>query len=325
MRKKTDWLFLLVFACGLQASDLQTVAPPPKCNTTALSAAKKQALAQYILRRYKLQGSTSVRVIGEHLDPRTCYRKLKFEGKNAFRTWDLTLYLSPDERFLSSEVFDTTLDPVAEERREEQAMMSDLAQNKGASKGLANAPVTIVEFADFECPFCGKLENVFKQVLPEEKGKVRIVFHHLPLRMHPWARAAAEGAACAQLQNADAFWSMHDQLFEHQADITAKNIHQKLLGFAKATKSLNLQEFQNCLDNQMSLGLVLRDLNLASDNHINATPTLFINGKRVQGVQDANELMQLIGEAAKEAPATKITASSSSGESARSALKTTPY
>ncbi|MGH9653278.1 MAG: DsbA family protein, partial [Bryobacteraceae bacterium] len=89
------------------------------------------------------------------------------------------------------------------------------------------------------------------------------------------------------------------QLFDNQAAITPDNIHQKLLEFAKGAKSLNVEQFQSCLDNQMSLGLVLRDINLASENKIDATPTLFINGKRAQGAVDANELKRLIDEAQK--------------------------
>ncbi|MGH9622305.1 MAG: thioredoxin domain-containing protein [Bryobacteraceae bacterium] len=252
MHTKAAWLLIFVFASGLLAGDPSLSLASGRCSSAALSASKKDSLAQYILKRYKLQGSTSVKVIGETLDPRTCYRKVKFEGKNAFRTWDLTLYLSPDQRFLSPNVFDTTLDPAVEERRKEQTLMSDLEQNKGASRGPASAPVTIVEFADFECPYCRKLADVMKHVLLEEKDNVRLVFHHNPLRMHPWARTAAEGAACAQLQNSEAFWSMYGQLFDNQAAITPDNIHQKLLEFAKGAKSLNVEQFQSCLDNQMS-------------------------------------------------------------------------
>ena len=126
----------------------------------------------------------------------------------------------------------------------------------------------------------------------------------MPLQNHPWARTAAEGAACAQLQDSDAFWSIHDQLFDQQASITPQNIHEKLLAFAKSAKSLDVAEFQNCLDNQMSLGLVLRDLNLASANNISGTPTLFINGQRKQGIKDAAELRGLIAEAKKAAGGT---------------------
>jgi protein-disulfide isomerase len=79
--------------------------------------------------------------------------------------------------------------------------MAGLVPNTGSSKGSDAAPVTIVEFSDFECPYCRKFADVMREVLPEEKDRVRIVFHHFPLPMHPWARLAAEGAACAQLQS----------------------------------------------------------------------------------------------------------------------------
>jgi protein-disulfide isomerase len=170
-----------------------------------------------------------------------------------------------------------------------------------------------VEFSDFECPYCRQFADIVKQLSPEEQSSIRIIFHHMPLQMHPWARAAAEGVACAQLQNSNAFWSIHDQLFDHQTEITAQNIRQHLLDFAKSTNSLDLQQFQSCLDNQMSLGLVLRDINLASANNISGTPTLFINGQRIQGIKDAAELRQLIAEAERESVrsgATDATASS---------------
>jgi protein-disulfide isomerase len=95
---------------------------------------------------------------------------------------------------------------------------------------------------------------------------------------------------------------MHDQLFNEQDDITAENIKVKLSQFARATKGLDLASYQACLDNEMSLGLVFRDMNLASLNDESATPTLFINGHRLQGVKDAVQLRELIAEAAKDTP-----------------------
>src|SRR5690348_565714 len=125
----------------------------------------------------------------------------------------------------------------------------------------------------------------------------------MPLPMHPWARAAAERAACAQLQGSDSFWKMHDQLFKNQETITPDNIKSKLVEFARGVPTLQLEDFQNCLQNQMSLGLVLRDGDLASTNGVDATPTLFINGNRITGIKDEAQLRQLIREAEKEVTA----------------------
>jgi protein-disulfide isomerase len=234
--------------------------------------------------------------------PETCYRELTFEGRTSIKNWSLDLYLSPDQRFLTDQLFDTNLDPLEEERRKSEKLMAGLVQNKGTSKGPDNASVTIVEFSDFECPFCQKFAETMDEVLSADKDKdqVRVVFHHLPLSIHPWSRVAAEGAACAQLQSSDAFWAMHDQFFRHQQEVTPDNIKQKIAMFAKAIKGLDLPSFQTCLDNQMSLGLVLRDMNMASANDVNGTPTLFINGHKVTGVKGAEDLRQLIAEAAKE-------------------------
>jgi len=282
-----------------------------------LPANKNAALAEYIQKKYHLNESAGLKIVKEQSVEGSCYREITFEGRSTVKTWQLTLYLSPDGRFLTSELFDTAADPVAEERKKEQALMTGLVPNTGSSRGPADATVTIVEFSDFECPFCRKFAEIANQVLPEEKDRVRVVFHHFPLPMHPWARTAAEGAACAQLQSSEAFWSMHDQLFQNQQSITPENIKQKLREFAQADKNIDFQQsitpqninqklrefaqadkdidfpkFQSCLQNQMSLGLVFRDESLASANNIQATPTLFINGHRVAGVRDAAQLRQ---------------------------------
>jgi protein-disulfide isomerase len=183
MHKKVILLLLVAFASGLWAA--QPTATEKACSTQALSQSKKSELVQYVTNKYQLQSSASLSLIGEQIDRNTCYRQVTFEGKSTLRTWDLTLYLSPDQRFLSSDIFDTSVDPIEEERRKNTALMSDLAQNKGSSKGPADAPVTIIEFSDFECPYCRKFADIMKQLAPAERDSLRIVFHHMPLQMRP--------------------------------------------------------------------------------------------------------------------------------------------
>jgi protein-disulfide isomerase len=157
---------------------------------------------------------------------------------------------------------------------------------------------------------CRRFEQIQKEVLAAEPGQLRIVFHYLPLSIHPWARPAALGAACAMLQSNEAFWLVHDKLFENQTAITPENVTSKILEFAAQSKVLDLKTFKSCMDNEMSLGLVLRDINLASSNQISGTPTLFINGRGIQGVKDSAELSRLIAEAKASAFANKAVASS---------------
>jgi hypothetical protein len=171
-----------------------------------LAPAQKNSVITFVAARYKLAAGTKLAIAKEELVGDTCYRALTFEGSTAFSKWQVTMYLSPDQRFLTSELMDTTIDPVQQARQEAEAAMAQLAQNRGSSKGDDHAPVTIVEFSDFECPYCRRFAGLLDEVWPEERDSVRVVFHHMPLSMHPWARAAAEGAACAQLQTSDAFW-----------------------------------------------------------------------------------------------------------------------
>ena len=154
--------------------------------------------------------------------------------------------------------------------------------------------MTIAISFDFECPFCRRFAETVDSVFGNGGEDLRVVFHHLPLSMHKWVRVAAEGAACAQLQSSQAFWVIHDNLFRNQETITIDNVKQRLRDYASASAQIDRKAFETCLDNGMSIGLILRDLKLAEAYEVNGTPTVFINGRRLPGVQNAAELEQLI-------------------------------
>lgn len=284
----------LIFASACAAAPAQ----PGHCD--ALSNEKKIALTNYVRVKYKLPDSTTLSLASDATIS-TCFHELTFQGVSPLKKWELKLYLSPDGRYLTSDLYDTAIDPVEEEQRRMRTLMDSLAANKGASYGPDSAPVTIIEFSDFQCPYCRKLSAMMQEVLPTVAGKVRVVFHHTPLQMHSWARTAAEAAACAQFQGSKPFWTIQRQIFERQGEITAENVKAKLVDIAHNVPDLDLNSFQTCFDNEMSLGLVLRDIDLATANEINATPTVFINGHRLQGIKDAKQLLELIDAAAKDA------------------------
>jgi predicted DsbA family dithiol-disulfide isomerase len=291
---------LLLGLCALfLGSTPQVLGETPACGPQ-FTKDQERILSDYVRKRYRLPDNIALSLKKETA-VNGCFRELVFEGKSVLKTWELTLYASPDARFLSSDLFDTTVDPVHEQRSKDEAFLKGLVQGAIASRGPANAPVTIVEFSDFECPFCRKFANVLNEALAKNEDDVRVVFHHLPLTMHPWARMAAEAAGCAQLQSNEAFWSMHDRIFGDQAAITKQNAKEKLAEIAKNSKSVDAAAVDNCLANGMSVGLVLKDLNVAESYQINATPTVFINGHRIQGVENAAKLREMIAEARKEA------------------------
>jgi protein-disulfide isomerase len=284
----------------LLAARITLAVQSPRCADPELTAQQKQNLLDYLGKKYKLPASIALSLEKEAFVGGTCYRQLTFQGKSEIRTWELTLFVSPDLRFLTGELMDTQRDPEEEERAKNRIVMNGLAQGATAARGPENAAVTIVEFSDFQCPFCRKFAQILDEALADETLGVRVVFHHMPLGMHNWARVAAEGAACAQLQSPRAFWRMHDRIFRDQQGITADNVKEKLGEFARDVKEIEVHAFERCILNSMSLGLVLRDLNLGEANQVTGTPTLFINGHRVQGVENAARLRELIAEARRE-------------------------
>lgn len=294
---------LLLGSCGLLLGwGVRLQAQATACSQP-LGEKQRQAVTGYVRKKFKLPDTIALSLRKDTTVRDTCFRELTFEGKSGFKTWELTLFASPDGRFLTSELFDTTIDPVVEQRAKDEALMKGLVQGASATRGPETAPVTIVVFSDFQCPFCRNFAQILKEALSGGADDVRVVFHHMPLPMHPWARVAAETAGCVQLQNNQAFWSLHDRIFQNQAVITTENAKQKLGELAKASKGVDAAAFQKCMDNGMSVGLVLKDIDLAEENQISGTPTLFINGHRVQGVESAAKLRELIAEARKEAAA----------------------
>jgi protein-disulfide isomerase len=158
--------------------------------------------------------------------------------------------------------------------------LASLATGDLPALGPANAPVTLVVFSDFECPYCAQFTGMVRnEILPAEGERVRLVFRHFPLPMHPWARRAAEAAACAYEQKNESFWSLHDFFFDHQQELTPENLQQKVLEHAHGMPGLDLAKFESCWAQQRTATNIEREVAFANKIGIHATLTLFLNGK----------------------------------------------
>jgi protein-disulfide isomerase len=154
--------------------------------------------------------------------------------------------------------------------------------------GPADAPITIVEFSDFQCPYCKRwFDEVYGPLLEAYPGKIRFVYRHLPLTsIHPDALPAAEAAMCAGEQNA--FWEYHDKLFSSAALGNAV--------YLRYAQDLDLNEtsFEACLGNGKYREQIQADSDFALNLGINSTPTFFINGLAVVGAQPIDVFKQVI-------------------------------
>ena len=162
--------------------------------------------------------------------------------------------------------------------------------------GPAEAPVTIVEFSDFQCPFCQRFrEQTLDQLLTAYEGKVRFVYRDYPISsIHPHAQKAAEAAQCAHEQGK--FWAMHDRLMaEQSAWASASNVPATFQSYADELK-LNVEQFSNCLSSGQFAAEVQKDYQHGQSYGVRGTPTFFINGRIVAGAVPFSTFKAIIEE-----------------------------
>ncbi len=156
------------------------------------------------------------------------------------------------------------------------------------SRGPENAPLVLVEFSDFQCPYCQRATDTLRELLAEYEGQIRFVYKDYPLPNHAQAFKAAEAGNCAQEQGK--FWELHDEMFGHQdaLDVPSLKTYAAELGLDEAA-------FSACLDGGRYAAGVQRDLAIGQQYGVSSTPTVFVNGRMVMGAlpYDAfNEIIQ---------------------------------
>ena len=164
----------------------------------------------------------------------------------------------------------------------------DIPSKGFPSIGPADAPITIVEFSDYQCPFCRRWhQEVYEQLLAAYPGKIKLVYRNLPLTsIHPDAFGAAEAAMCAGEQ--DAYWSFHEKLFG------SESLGNQVYTRYAQELSLNMEKFQNCLKDEKYKDAIQADSDFAVNLGVSSTPTFFINGLAVVGAQPLDVFKQVI-------------------------------
>jgi len=158
----------------------------------------------------------------------------------------------------------------------------------GPALGPADAPVTIIEFSDYQCPFCQRAEPTLKQIAARYPEQVRIVYRHFPLdNIHPLARGASEAAACAGEQ--DKFWEYHALIWRETPELDA----DKLAALAQEAE-LDLEAFSSCVGEGRFADEIEADLEAGREAGVNGTPAFFVNGIPLSGAQPLDAFVELI-------------------------------
>jgi protein-disulfide isomerase len=186
------------------------------------------------------------------------------------------VYVSKDGKYMiRGDISDLSKDPLADAR-------ATIQTKEAPSIGDANAPVTLVEFSDFECPVCRSLHDTLRTLLPNYP-QVRVIFKDFPLeQIHPWARTAALAGRCAYDQNPKAFWKMYDLIYDNQEVISPESAWGKMVDFA-AQAGLNQDTFKGCMASPAAGAAIDASRNNGILLEVGSTPTVFVNGRRMVG------------------------------------------
>jgi len=256
------------------------------------SAASDDTIAQRITQYFEKTVTTAgltFKVSGLQDAEVPGWRKGNLEVSLGQQSQNVAFYVSRDGRYLfRGDAVDLTVDPL-------KLVRDKIKLDGEPSRGPADAKVTIVEYSDFQCPFCSRVyTTVESQVLKEYGDKVRFVFKNYPLTsIHSWAEDAAVASECGFQQGNDQFWTMYNGLFSKQGEINKDNLAGKAAEIAEAG-GLDVAKFKECLEGKKSLDAVKADESEATALGVNSTPTFFVNGRRLSGAQTYEGFKQLI-------------------------------
>jgi protein-disulfide isomerase len=294
MRIFLFFAFLMTYAAATAA-----IARAAQCN--APSGQKIEFVSAYLTKRFHIPSEQKLDLVESSKANDSCFWKLHFETEASKR--ELVMYLSPDRRYLTSNFYDISVDPSKEDAQHKRELMASLTAGNPPSAGSQRAPVTIVEFVDFECSYCKQLAGALSaEILNGEEKGVRVIVRQFPLSSHAWARDAALVSQCAAIQKNDFFWQVHDFIFENQNSLRTSNLFGQVENFVTTKTSIDIPRWKQCVKKVGGLKSVDGDLELGRKNGVHRTPTMFINGEMVVGFENIDQLREMISRAAQGQP-----------------------
>jgi protein-disulfide isomerase len=283
---------LLTSAFAQSASSGQAARPPASKSTAARTPAAKpgsatpakpesklpseQTVNEFMHRMFGYDSSIRWKVLQINPTEVPNVAQVLVSINDQQRPW--TLYTAPDgQHAFVGDLIPFGSDPFAPARKEMDA------KAKGPMKGVQNAPVTIVEFSDLQCPHCKQAQPTLEKLVGEVPG-AKIVFENFPIdQIHKWANLGARYADCIGRSNNEAFWRFINEVFNEQDQITEQNATDKLNEIAKAAGA-DPGATATCAESPQAKAGVIQSYELGVANGVTGTPTLFINGRKIANI-----------------------------------------
>jgi protein-disulfide isomerase len=274
----------LLFAAALAFA--QTPAPQPK-----KSALDKATLESYVRHLFVMDKRIAVSV-GDPKPSATLpgFMDVKVVASMGPQSQEFQFLVSKDgSKIVQGQVFDASQNPFKPENDKLKTAFEP-------SLGAPGADVVIVEFSDFQCPYCKEEAKMIREnLLKSYPQGVRLYFKTFPIEsLHPWAKSAAVASRCVFKQQPMAFWTFHDWVFDNQASIIPENFKDRFMGWAKEQKDLDAKTLGACMEDKAVVAEVDEEVRQGRDLNVDRTPTLFVNGRRIAASIDWPSLKSVI-------------------------------
>lgn len=271
------------------ATALLAQSAPKKASAPEKTAIDKAKVEAYIRHLFVWPSAIDVAVGDPKPGPMPGFYEVEIRGSQGNASQEETFYISKDgQKIIRGNVFDIGQNPFKTD-------LDKLKTEYQPSIGTPGAPVVLVEFSDFECPFCRQQAKMLREELLKAYPKeVRLYYLDYPLEsLHPWAKSAAMMGRCIFHQNASAFWDYHDWIFENQEEMKIENLKDKVVEFAKG-KGVDADQLSKCIDSGATEAEVNKTKAEGKELDVNSTPTMFVNGRRMVGTLQWPDLQRVI-------------------------------
>ena len=255
----------------------------------SLQSNSSAEMIQRIRETFKTPPSLKLTIGGFRRSPSPDFEEGTLSMDDGRSKQERVVLLAHDGRHLIvSEMYNLDVDP-------RQQALRTISLHDEPTIGPADAPVTIVEYADLECPTCARMHDFLAtQVIPRFGNRVRVVFKEFPLvAVHDWSFTAAIACQCAYEMNPTSYFPLRTAIFRNQQMINITNLRDTLLNFGEQV-GLNRVQLAGCIDSKSSLPRVERDMEEAKRLNVNQTPTVYINGRMLVGLPSDQAYMEAI-------------------------------
>jgi protein-disulfide isomerase len=291
MHRLFKYLFILLLLLTLAGAQQESTHAPVKAATSP-NVPSEETVNAFLHQWFGYDSSLSWKISSIKPSEIEGLSELNIILSGAQGQQALKLYVTPDGKHaVNGEIMPFGAHPFAANQKELERGVN------GPSRGPADAPVTVVDFSDLQCPHCKEAHPALEKLMAENKN-VRFVFQSFPLPMHDWAVKAAAYADCVSRSSNDAFWKFIQSVYNAQTDITAANADEKLAGLADSA-GVKGADIAACAAKPETTSRVEKSVALGKALDVNSTPTVFINGRKLPAVP-YEVLQKLVDFAAKE-------------------------